>query len=154
VVGYGLNPKKENGPGLPLHYQKNKNGGKKMKKKILVIDDDPQFVFSLKQILESKDYEVICARSGKEGLEMAEAESPDLITIDVIMETWSEGFNVVDKLRENEKTSAIPRILLTSLGLQSKVDEISSQVMDVESILQKPVKPAIFLEYVSKLLGE
>jgi hypothetical protein len=57
-------------------------------------------------------------------------------------------------LRENEKTSAIPRILLTSLGLQSKVDEISSQVMDVESILQKPVKPAIFLEYVSKLLGE
>ena len=126
-----------------------------MKKKILVIDDDPQFILSLKQLLEAKSYEVISAGSGKEGLEMAAAELPDLVTIDVIMETWSEGFNVVDKLRENEKTRAIPRILLTSLGLQSKVDEImSSQIMGVESILQKPIKPANFLECVRKSLGE
>ena len=125
-----------------------------MKKKILIIDDDPQFVLSLKQLLEAQSYEVMSAGSGKEGLEMAEAELPDLVTIDVMMETWSEGFNVVDKLRENEKTSAIPRILLTSLGLQSKIDEVSSQVMGVESILQKPIKPANFLEYVRKSLGE
>ncbi len=125
-----------------------------MKKKILIIDDDPQFVLSLKQLLEAQSYEVISAGSGKEGLQMAEAELPDLVTIDVMMETWSEGFNVVDKLRENEKTSAIPRILLTSLGLQSKVDEVSSPLMGVESILQKPIKPANFLEYVRKSLGE
>ncbi|MGD2092386.1 MAG: response regulator [Candidatus Aminicenantes bacterium] len=125
-----------------------------MKKKILVIDDDPQFIFSLKQLLEAKSYQVITARSGKEGLEIAEAELPDLVTIDVMMETWSEGFKVVDKLRENEKTSAIPRILLTSLGLESKIDEISSQLMGVESILQKPIQPASFLEYVRKSIGE
>lgn len=125
-----------------------------MKKKFLIIDDGPQFVLSLKQLLEAQSYEVISAGSGKEGLEMAEAELPDLITIDVMMETWSEGFNVVDKLRENEKASAIPRILLTSLGFQSKVDEISSQLLGVESILQKPIKPANFLEHVRKSLGE
>lgn len=125
-----------------------------MKKKILIIDDDPQFVLSLKQLLEAQSYEVISAGSGKEGLEMAEVELPDLVTIDVMMETWSEGFKVVDKLRENKKTGAIPRILLTSLGLQSKIDEISSQLMGVESILQKPIKPATFLEYVKKSLGE
>ena len=126
-----------------------------MKKKILVIDDDTQFVFSLTQLLEANSYEVISAGSGKEGVAKAEAELPDLITIDVMMETWSEGFNVVDKLRENEKTRGIPRILLTALGLQSPLDELTSPGMnDVEFVLQKPVKPATFLEYVRKSLGE
>jgi two-component system NtrC family sensor kinase len=73
----------------------------------------------------------------------------------VLMETWSEGFNVVQKLRKNEKTSGIPRILLTAMGLQSPLDDLTSPGMnDVEFVLQKPVKPATFLEYVRKSLGE
>lgn len=126
-----------------------------MKKKILVIDDDPEFVSNMQQLLEANSYEVITASSGKEGVEKAEAETPDLITIDVMMETWGEGFNVVGKLRENEKISKIPRILLTALGLYSPLDNlIDPEMNDVEFILQKPVKPGDLLEYVRKSLGE
>ena len=121
-----------------------------MKKKILVIDDDAQFVSNMKQLLEASSYEVITASNGKEGLEKAEAESPDLITIDVMMETWSEGFQVIEKLRNNEKTRNIPRIMLTALGLQSNLDDLASP----EFVLQKPIKPASFLENVKKALGE
>ena len=125
-----------------------------MKKKILVIDDDPQFVANMKQLLEANSYEVITASSGKEGVEKADAEAPDLITIDVMMETWGEGFKVVTKLRESEKTSEIPRILLTALGLNSPLDNLADPEMSgVEFILQKPVKPADLLEYVRKSLG-
>ena len=126
-----------------------------MKKKILVIDDDPQFVSNMKQLLEANSYKVITASNGKEGVEIAEKELPDLITIDVMMETWDEGFKVVNKLRENEKISNIPRILLTALGLNSPLDDLTDPEMNnVEFILQKPVKPASLLEYVKKSLGE
>jgi CheY-like chemotaxis protein len=126
-----------------------------MKKKILVIDDNAQFVANMKQLLEASSYEVITASSGKEGLAKAETESPDLITIDVMMETWSEGFQLIEKLRKNEKTRDIPRIMLTALGLQSNLDDlISPELNDVEFVLQKPIKPASFLENVKKALEE
>lgn len=121
-------------------------------KKILIVDDDPEFVDNTKRLLEANSYEVISAGSGKEGLAKAEAESPDLITIDVMMETWGEGFHVVEKLRENEKTRGIPRILMTAMGLQSPLEPISPEMMGVESVLQKPVQPAALLECVRSAL--
>lgn len=125
-------------------------------KKVLIIDDDPELVGSIRQILETNSYEVISANSGKEGIVKAKAENPDLIIIDVMMETWSEGFNVVDELRKNEKICNVPRILLTGLGIQSPLESISMspEMMGVKFILQKPLKPADLLEYVRKALGE
>jgi len=123
-------------------------------KQILIIDDDPEFVGNTKQLLEASSYEVISAGSGKEGVTKAEAESPDLIIIDVMMETWGEGFNVVNKLCENEKNKDIPRILLTSLDLQSPLEPVTPEQMNVRFVLQKPLEPATLLEYVRKALGE
>jgi len=123
-------------------------------KQILIIDDDPEFVGNMKQLLEANSYEVISAGSGKEGVSKAEAESPDLIIIDVMMETWGEGFNVVNKLRENEKSKDIPRILLTSLGLQSPLEPVTPEMIGVKFVLQKPLKPATLLEYVRSALNE
>ena len=85
-------------------------------KKILIIDDDKEFVEIIKQILETNDYQVASAGSGSEGLEKAKTEQVDLFIIDVMMETWSEGFNVVEALSKNEQTRRIPRILLTGIG--------------------------------------
>ncbi len=123
-------------------------------KKILVIDDDPDFVRSMKQLLEANSYEVISAGSGKEGLSKAESDVPDLIIIDVMMETWGEGFNVVDKLRENDKTKDIPRILLTALGLQSPLEPTSPKMIGVKAVLQKPVKPDEVLKAVKDALAK
>jgi CheY-like chemotaxis protein len=122
-------------------------------RKILIIDDDPEFVSNTKQLLEANSYEVVSAGSGKEGIAKAEAESPDLIIIDVIMETWGEGFTVIDKLRENEKNRDIPKILLTALGLKSPLDPVTPEMMGVKFVLQKPLKPATLLECVGKALG-
>jgi CheY-like chemotaxis protein len=123
-------------------------------KKILIIDDDLDLIENTKQFLEANSYEVISASSGKEGLAKAETENPDLFIIDVMMETWGAGFNVVDKLNENEKNKDVPRILLTALGLQSPLEPVTPEQMHVRFVLQKPLEPATLLKYVKSALDE
>lgn len=122
-------------------------------KKILVIDDDNDFRLATRKILESDGYDVVEAKSGKEGFEMAESISPDLVLIDIIMESYTEGFNLVQRLNENEKTKDIPRIVLTTLGIQQDLDSISPKELDTKFILQKPVKKEDLLKMVGSVLG-
>ncbi|MBA7535772.1 hypothetical protein ES705_28030 [subsurface metagenome] len=70
-------------------------------KKILIIDDDPDFVRTTGIVLKSAGYEVLEAFSGKEGLEKSRSDKPDLYIIDLMMETYSEGSNVVKALNED-----------------------------------------------------
>jgi len=124
-------------------------------KKILIVDDDPAFVESTKRLLEANSYEVISASSGKEGFEKAKRQKPDLIIIDVMMETWSAGLDLGSKLQEDEETKHIPRILLTAVGIQSPLEPMSSpEALGVRTILQKPVKPDDLLGAVRSALGE
>ncbi|HIP99757.1 TPA: response regulator [Candidatus Bipolaricaulota bacterium] len=124
-------------------------------KKILIVDDDPAFVESTKRLLEANSYEVISASSGKEGFEKAKGQKPDLIIIDIMMETWSAGLDLVSKLQEDEETKHIPRILLTAVGIQSPLEPMSSpEALGVRTILQKPVKPDDLLGAVRSALGE
>jgi CheY-like chemotaxis protein len=123
-------------------------------KRILIVDDDPEFVENTKRLLEANSYEVISAGSGKEGLEKAKEEKPDLIIIDVMMESWSAGLDLVSELQEDEETKHIPRILLTAVGIQSPLEPMSSpDALGVRSILQKPVKPDELLSEIEKVLG-
>jgi len=64
------------------------------KKKILLIDDDRDFLMATKLILESGGYEVFLAEDGKSGVEMVKSVSPDLTITDMMMETWGEGRGV------------------------------------------------------------
>ena len=83
--------------------------------KILVIDDDPDLVESVKTVLESKAYQVVVAYNGEEGLEKVVEEKPDLIILDVIM-PGKDGFAVCKDLKENPHYyffSKIPVLLLT-----------------------------------------
>jgi len=118
-------------------------------KKILIVDDDQDIRSALRKILESSGYFVAEAASGKEGFEKADSELPDLIIIDVIMETFSEGFNLIQRLVTNERTKNIPRILLTALGIQQDLDMIFPAEIGTMSILQKPVEKDVLLKVVS-----
>jgi len=87
----------------------------KMGKKILVIDDEPLVVEILKIMLEMKNYEIITASCGIEGIERAMREKPDLILLDILM-PGLDGYQVCRKLKEDRKTERIPIIMLTALG--------------------------------------
>ena len=77
-------------------------------KKILIIDDDPDFVRATGIVLKSSGYEVVEAFSGKEGLAKSKSDNPDLYIIDLMMETYSGGSNVVNALVKDKKTTKKP----------------------------------------------
>jgi CheY-like chemotaxis protein len=123
-------------------------------KMILIIDDDPDFVKTTGIVLKSAGYEVIEAYSGEECLEKAKTKTPDLYIIDLMMETYSEGSNVVDALIKDEETRDKPRIMITSVDLKGPWDSYpQDDWLSCDFILQKPVAPQDLIGYVEKAFG-
>jgi two-component system alkaline phosphatase synthesis response regulator PhoP len=126
----------------------------KSKAKILLVDDDKDFVEATKLVLESRPYEVIVAYDGDEGLGKARKERPDLIILDIIMPV-KDGFSAAEQLKKIPELNKIPVIMLTSFS--EKVGETSLSVsqglaLDAEDYVDKPVAPEELLKRVERLL--
>ena len=129
--------------------------------KILVVDDDPDIVEALKITLEANSYEVCSASNGTEGLEMVKSENPDLIILDVMMDSQTEGFQVSYQLKSTDpdseyaKYSKIPIIMLTAIHEHTKsrfsLDK-DGDYLPVEEFIEKPVQPKELLDKMKKLL--
>ena len=124
------------------------------KAKILIIDDDPDFIEPTKLVLESQAYKVITASDGSEGIAKARKDKPDLIILDIIMPV-KDGFVAAEELKKDNELKKIPVIMLTSFS--EKVSETSlsrSQglTLDTEDYVDKPVAPQELLRRVEKLL--
>ncbi|MBW2636182.1 MAG: response regulator [Deltaproteobacteria bacterium] len=124
------------------------------KKKILVIDDDMDFLMATKLILEAGGYEVFLAEDGKSGVDMVKSVAPDLTITDMMMETWGEGFAVVSKIRSMEQGKDMPLIVLSAVDLQGPYQsyEPSDEFPKVNMVLHKPVKADDLLKYAEQLL--
>jgi two-component system alkaline phosphatase synthesis response regulator PhoP len=122
--------------------------------RILLIDDDPDFVEATRTVLESKPYEVIVAYDGDDGLQKAKAESPDLIILDVIMPV-KDGFSTAEQLKKDTELKKIPVIVLTSYaerGGESSISLSGGLTMETEDYIDKPVSPEELLRRVEKYL--
>lgn len=122
--------------------------------KILIVDDDADFVESTKTVLESKPYEVIVAVNGDEGLRKAREEKPDLILLDVIMPI-ENGFTAAEQLNKDPELAKIPVLMLTSYatkGSGTGIPRSQGYTMEVEDYIDKPVSPKDLLARVEKHL--
>jgi len=122
--------------------------------RILVVDDDTVFVETTKAVLESKDYHVITAFDGDEGLQKVRDEKPDLILLDVIMPT-QDGFHVCEQIKKNPQLADIPVIILTSFAKkrgETNIPVSAGLELEAEGYLDKPVSPEELLNYVGKML--
>ena len=122
--------------------------------KVLIIDDDPDFVEATRIVLESKPYEVIVSYDGDDGLRKAREESPDLIILDVIMPV-KDGFSTAEQLKKDAGLKNIPVIVLTSYaekGGGSSVAMSGGLTMETEDYIDKPVSPEELLKKVEKYL--
>jgi CheY-like chemotaxis protein len=134
-----------------------------MAKKILIVDDDKDLVASLEQVLLANGYEVVSAANGAAGLKALEAEKPDLVILDVMMETDTAGFEVADRIRSRRATSQylpfkdIPIIILTAIdqvtNSRFSMDPGDSFLPGVNDLLTKPVEIDELLDKVAKSLG-
>jgi CheY-like chemotaxis protein len=120
---------------------------------ILLVDDDADFVEMHRLLLEQNGYTVKAAYSGRQCLEAVAAGRPDIIILDMAMESPSDGFDVSRSLRNSEHTKGIPLVMITSVN-----DSIPFRLepdrtwLPVDALLEKPVDPQLLLEVVSRAL--
>ncbi len=122
--------------------------------RILLIDDDPDFVEATRTVLESVPYDIIVAYDGDEGLVKVQEERPDLILLDIIMPT-QDGFHVCEKLKSDPELWHIPVIMLTSLAQHIGSTTYSVQdgmMLEADDFIDKPVRPKELLARVARLL--
>ena len=123
--------------------------------KILLIDDDLDFVASTKMVLEScHNYKVLTASDGVFGLAIARAERPDLIILDVIM-PFEDGFAAAREMKADAELGQIPIIMLTSFSQRKGETDVSiaeGMNLEAEDYVEKPVNPQELLQRVGKLL--
>ena len=127
-----------------------------MAKKILMIDDDADFRESITNLLEARGYEVAAAADGKEGIEKAKANKPDLILLDVMMTTKSEGFDVARELHKLDSLKGTPVIMITGVRREMNLPfgfEPDADWLPVKEVLEKPVKPEVLLKAVAEYIA-
>jgi len=127
--------------------------------KILVVDDDPDIALATRMALENAGYEVVEARSQKEGLEKVKEVKPDLIVLDVMMDTATAGFQTALALRNKDPESEfkdyrhIPIIIFTSIHSTTNVRfGPDDAYLPVEAFIDKPIDPESFIQKVQELL--
>ena len=134
----------------------------KNKGKILVIEDDEQMVNFVKKVLEAHSYQVDSAPSAEEGLKKVKELSPDLIVLDVMLETRGEGFITAQKLKstdpesEYREYSRIPILMLTAINAEMKFrysPETDGEYLPAEDFVEKPVEPSELVQKVENLLA-
>ena len=124
------------------------------KAKILIIDDQPSEVKMVKMALEQANYEVCYAYNGKEGINKAVQEKPDLILLDIMMPE-KDGFITCGELKKKPETSSVPIIILTSIESSSLVFPDAQSAADsphADEYIDKPVDPNFLLKRVDRLL--
>jgi CheY-like chemotaxis protein len=121
--------------------------------KILIVDDDPDFVEATRIVLQGAGYDTVSAASGDASLRVVRAEKPDLIILDVIMTTILDGLNVSQQLQEDPEHKDIPIIMVTSIANTDYAALFpTDEYVHIDAFLTKPVLPDRLLQEVSKLL--
>ena len=118
-------------------------------KRILIVDDDPDIVESVRYPLEKKGYEVLIARDGNQGLTLAEKELPDLVILDMMMPKRS-GFLVLEKLRRTHEEPIRVIMITANEGSRHKA---YAEMLGVDDYIRKPFAMDRLIESVEKLLG-
>lgn len=124
-------------------------------KKVLIVDDDADFVESISCFLEANHFTVIKARDGEQGLKLAKMEHPDLILMDIMMDERTEGFFTVQQIRRTPDLKDIPIFVLSALYSQVPDFEISPEKgwLAHDEFLPKPVDAALLLEKIRQRIG-
>jgi CheY-like chemotaxis protein len=123
-----------------------------MAKKVLIIDDEKDMRVYLEALFRKEGYETETASNGEEGLWLAEANRPDLITLDVLMPKKS-GIKAYKGLRSSKTTEGIPIIVLTGL---TRLDDFFGDLGDLpkpDALVEKPIERDAFVQEVERLVG-
>jgi two-component system, OmpR family, alkaline phosphatase synthesis response regulator PhoP len=117
--------------------------------KILVVEDDVNIVITLQDRLAANGYKVIIACDGKEGLEKALTEKPDIILLDIIMPIM-DGHEMLEQLRKTEEVKDIPVIILSARSQTQDIERAT--ICGIDDYIVKPFDLIELLEKIETVL--
>ena len=126
------------------------------KKRVLVVDDEPDFAAIVQTNLEKEGFEVEVAYNGVEGLENVHANPPDAIVLDIMMPEM-DGYAVCKALKSNEKCADIPVILLTAVASHvttTRYSHADGMSTEADDYIAKPASAEEITESIKRLLSE
>ncbi|MGQ9489474.1 MAG: response regulator [Anaerolineae bacterium] len=122
--------------------------------KILIVDDDPDFVEITRLMLEQAGHQVVEAANGKEGFTRAKEEKPDLIILDVIMDTVLEGVSISQQMHDDPELHKTPIIMVTSIANTDYAELFpTDEYIHIDAFMSKPITPAGLLRQIDRLLA-
>ena len=134
-----------------------------MPKNILIVDDDPDVILFLSTVLQDHGYITVDASNGREGLERAKSDHPDLILLDLMMPQKS-GIALLSDLKKDDALKEIPVIMVTGVSSETGIDveaffkksatgDPERNALKPEGYIGKPVDPQKLLKLVKKVLS-
>ena len=121
--------------------------------KILVVDDDPDFVDATRIILEQHNHEVISATSGDDGYQRSLDDTPDLLILDVIMDTVLDGLSLSQRMHDNPALRNIPIIMVTSIANTDYAELFpTDEYIHINAFMSKPITSGELIRQVNKHL--
>lgn len=121
--------------------------------KILIVDDDPDFVEATRIVLEKAGHTTLSAASGNECYQKMKSEKPDLVILDVIMDTVLDGLTITQRIHEDEEINQIPIIMVTSIANTDYAALFpTDEYIHINAFMSKPVEPAELIRQINKLL--
>jgi len=127
-----------------------------MAKRLLIIDDDPDFVAGIKSILDTAGFKVETANDPTAGLRALHSGQYDLLLLDIMMGRGAEGVMIARKLRKDPKLRDLPVLIITGMKEQIaflfRGEPIHPGFVKVDELVEKPVEPSLLLEKVNALI--
>jgi CheY-like chemotaxis protein len=122
--------------------------------KILIVDDDPDFVTICRMVLEAEGYEVLEAANGRQALEVLRQDRPDLVLLDVMMSTTLEGVDVSREMETDPELKDVPIIMVSSIATTEYAAEFpDDEHIPIEGWISKPIQPAVLLRTIQRFVG-
>ena len=125
--------------------------------RILVIDDDRDFLLAVRMVLEANGMDMEEATTPAEGVDKVLSLKPDLVILDVMMPMDYEGFDVAREIREKHKLIDLPILMLTNVHSVKKVPyrfAPDENYLPVDVFLDKPIEPDTLVDVIQEMLGE
>ncbi len=123
------------------------------KAKILIVDDDPDFVEYLRIVLESAEYKVVSAGNSDQGMRTVIREKPDLVILDVIMSSILDGLNMSQQMADNPDLKHVPIVMVTSIANTDYLALFpTDESIHIDAFLTKPIAPAELLRQITRLV--
>lgn len=123
------------------------------KAKILIVDDDPDFVEYTRTVLEAADYRVVSAGNSDQGMLTLNREKPDLVVLDVIMSSILDGLSMSQRMADHPDYEHIPIVMVTSIANTDYLALFpTDESIHIDAFLTKPIAPADLLQQIKRLI--